>query len=267
VAAIDLVTQLLNEIGAGHSVGWQEARDQIHTEYGQATTTKERVILLELHRTLMDAVERNCVEADKLADFRKARLQDYRLLLISEAIAGRTDGNVDPVRMGQIVQRETEAGRLSTDDELYVLGVGGSVFISGVDPTGKLIPQPTAFDKRAAMVCRTLVLLAGLWIVLRKGWPDQLLARRLVDLTLGELVGAIIGIVLVVASAGWLLRLLFRTPPDSRRTQDWCDGWTWALIMPVLLVGAATMAVYLDPSGPLTKYAAVFLAEIVSLFV
>jgi hypothetical protein len=267
VAAIDLVTQLLNELSAGHSVSWQEAREQIHAEHRQATTTKDRVILLELHRTLMDAVERNCVEADKLADFRKARLQDYRLLLISEAIIGRTDGNVDPVRMGQIAQREADAGRLSIDDEVYVLGVGGSAFISGVDPTGKLIPQPTAFEKRAAMVCRTLVLAAGLWVLLREGWPHQILAHRLIDLTLGELVAAIIGIVLVLAVAGWLFRLLLKPPPVALRTKDWCDGWMWALSSPLLLVGSAAMAVYLDPSGPLTKYAAVFLAEIISLFV
>jgi len=58
-----------------------------------------------------------------------------------------------------------------------------------------------------------------------------------------------------------------RGGPDALRTKLWCDGWTWALSMPMLLVGSAAMAVYLDPSGPLTKYAAVFLAEIISLFV
>lgn len=138
-------------------------------------------------------------------------------------------------------------------------------------PTDKFgIPQPTAFEKHAAMVCRAIVLAAGLWIVLRKGWPDQILARRLVELTLGELVGAIIGIALVVAIAGWLFRLLFRPPPDDLRTKDWCDGWMWALSAPLSLLGFAAMVVYLlptHPSAPLTKYASEFLAEIISLFV
>lgn len=268
MAATDLVTQLLNELSAGHSIRWQEAREQIHDEHSAATSTEDRITLLELHRALMDAVERNCVEPDKLAEFRKARLQDYRLLLFKEAVIGRTDGMVDPVSMGRIAQREAEAGRLSTDDELYTLGVGGSVFISGIDPTGKLIRLPTAFEKRSALVCRTLVLAAASWIVLRKGWPTQILAHRLVDLTLGQLIGAIIEMVFAVAVTGWLFYRLLNPPPEPRRTKDWCDGWTWAGTMPFVLVGAAFLVLKFPPQPPmLANLAARFLTDFFSLFI
>lgn len=272
MAANDLVTQLLNELSAGRSIRWQEAREQIHAEHNAATTTKDRVTLLELHRALMDAVERNCVEPDKLAEFRKLRLQDYRLLLTSEAIIGRTDGMVDPVRMGQIVQREAEAGRLSTDDELYGLGVGGSVFISGIDPTGKLIRQPTAFEKRSALIFRTLVLAAASWIVLRQGWPTQILAHRAADLMLGELIGDIVKMAFAVGVAGWLFHSLLKPPSEPHRTKDWCDGWTWAGTIPFVLVGAAVLLLKFPPQDPMlagwvNKYVGGFLANFVSMFV
>lgn len=93
----------------------------------RATTTEDRVILLSVHKTLMDAVERNCVAPDKLAEFRTLRMQDYRLLLISEAIIGRTDGMIDPVKIVAISQREVNAGRLPSDDELHTLAVGNGI--------------------------------------------------------------------------------------------------------------------------------------------
>jgi uncharacterized membrane protein YebE (DUF533 family) len=43
--------------------------------------------------------------------FRETRRQDYNLLLINEAVAGRTDGHVDPVELRAITQRDVAASR------------------------------------------------------------------------------------------------------------------------------------------------------------
>jgi hypothetical protein len=53
-----------------------------------------------------------------MPDFQTGRAQNYRIWLISEAIIGRTDGSIDPVRLAEISQRLLDARRLSADDEL-----------------------------------------------------------------------------------------------------------------------------------------------------
>jgi len=51
-----------------------------------------------------------------MAKIKEARLSEYRLMLIAEAV--RPDGLAVPQKMEEITRREIEAGRMSTDDGL-----------------------------------------------------------------------------------------------------------------------------------------------------
>jgi hypothetical protein len=54
------------------------------------------------------------------------RLRDYHTLLIVEAVVGRTDGLVDPIKMAEITGREVIAGRMIADDEVHKLALAGA---------------------------------------------------------------------------------------------------------------------------------------------
>ena len=47
------------------------------------------------------------------------------LMLIQEAMAGCTDGNVDPVVLTSLTTREVRAGRMSPNDEFHKLAISG----------------------------------------------------------------------------------------------------------------------------------------------
>ncbi len=125
MSAIDLTERLVKELQSG-SLDWRNAREDIIAEHRQATTTADRVTCLKLHQAIMDAMERSNVAPENMAQFQKTRGQDYNMLLVSEAIIGRTDGNVPPDKMVEITTREVNAGRMKPDDELHVLAVNGA---------------------------------------------------------------------------------------------------------------------------------------------
>src|SRR5262249_24188308 len=73
---------------------------------------------------LMDSVERQAkFSGEDRAEFKKLRSQEYNLLLIREAMIGRTDGLLDPMVMKRITAREVAAGRMTPDDELHTTSV------------------------------------------------------------------------------------------------------------------------------------------------
>jgi hypothetical protein len=116
---------LKGDVDANRPIDWRQLRDEIHKEHEAATTTEDRVALLGLYKSLMDWVERSDGAVTDIEAFRKARRQDTALLLIREALIGVTDGQVNPDRMLEITAREVAAGRLSRDDELHKLALGG----------------------------------------------------------------------------------------------------------------------------------------------
>jgi hypothetical protein len=125
----ELAERLSREAETGRSIDWRNAREEIHQAHDEATTEQQRVLCLAMHKAIMDAAERIAIEPDKLADFRKARLQDYNLLLIKEAMIGRTDGNVPPDKLAAITRREVAAQRMSPEDELHKLAVAGDAIL------------------------------------------------------------------------------------------------------------------------------------------
>jgi hypothetical protein len=122
--ATQLIEKLERQMQKGE-LNWQEARSDIHAAHKNATTEAERVLCLDLHNVVLDAVERDegTIIPEKMEDFRKTRQQDYDLLLVSEAMIGRTDGIIDPVVMRRITEREVAAGRMAEDDDLRKLTI------------------------------------------------------------------------------------------------------------------------------------------------
>jgi hypothetical protein len=124
MSVLSLMERLGREVEANRPINWRQLRDEIHMEHEAATTTTDRVALLGLYKSHMDWVERSGDVTD-IEGFRKARRQDTALLLVREAMIGATDGQVNPDKMLEITAREVAAGRMSRDDELHKLALGG----------------------------------------------------------------------------------------------------------------------------------------------
>ena len=119
-----LINRIQSEMAAGTIIDWRQLRKEIIEEHKSAANTKDRVALLAIYKAVMDAVERQSLVSD-LAAFQKARNQDYSLLLVSEAMIGVTDGNVNADKLLEVTSREVAAGRLDRNDELHRLALGG----------------------------------------------------------------------------------------------------------------------------------------------
>jgi len=132
------VSELLERLKAlpvGAPLDWRQIREDIHTEHERATTTADRVALLKIHKALMDRVERD-VASDNMEKFKEARRKDYRILIARETLVGE---NVDPQKLGEITQREVEAGRMASDDNLRELGLIGARFLTPLPRKGDIM--------------------------------------------------------------------------------------------------------------------------------
>jgi len=135
MGAKELTDRLMKAVQLGGGIDWKKAREEVCEEQRKAPTTALRVICLRLHKIVMDAAERDSIAPEDRESFRKARAQDYRLLLVNEAMIGRTDGIVPPDKVPEITAREVREGRLSADDEIHVWAV---------NVTNRTFPQPKA---------------------------------------------------------------------------------------------------------------------------
>jgi hypothetical protein len=128
------VSELLQRLEAqpvGAPLEWRKIRNDIHEEHERATTTADRVALLDIHKALMDAVELGAgFTAEDMEKFKETRRKDYNLLLIREAMIGATDGNINPQKMGEITRREVEAARMAPDDKFHKLAVAGATILT-----------------------------------------------------------------------------------------------------------------------------------------
>lgn len=121
MSASDLL-QRLQAAPPGAALDWRKIREEIHDEHERATTTEERVILLGIFKAVMDLIERSDLDHEDLEKFREARLTDYRLLIVKEALIGE---NVCTETLDTVTQREISAGRMSPDDSLRETAVVG----------------------------------------------------------------------------------------------------------------------------------------------
>lgn len=126
--SIESLLRDIRQLPEGAPLDWRRFREEIHAAHDKAATTEERVTLLELHRLLMDQVERALSDPDEIRSFKEVRRQDYRLLLIKECTVG---GNISPAAMATVTEREVAAGRMPEDDEFRSLGKVGAILKRG----------------------------------------------------------------------------------------------------------------------------------------
>jgi hypothetical protein len=126
--AEEVAARLARETEAGGRLDPKKWREEITLAHELATTEAERVLCLQLFKAVADAVERQ-LGPEALPDWRKVRSQYYNLLLIKEAMIGRTDGNIRPDKLAAITRREVAAGRMSPDDEMHTLAVAGDTIL------------------------------------------------------------------------------------------------------------------------------------------
>ena len=128
------IIRSITSISNSAQFDWRKVRDDITGVYAGASID-ERVTLLKLYNAVMDLVDRH-LSASSASDvdvFRSARKQDYNAMIASECLDG--EGNVMPEALRMVTLREVEAGRMSADDELRRLAIGG--------PEAFRTPQPT----------------------------------------------------------------------------------------------------------------------------
>ena len=119
--AFELVARLRADAEAGRPLDHRAVREEIHEIAERTTASDQRVILLDLHKAVMDAVERSGdIAPEKMDAFRHVRGQDYNLLLSREFIIG---GTVSVELAYAVTEREVKAGRMGEDDPLHLMAV------------------------------------------------------------------------------------------------------------------------------------------------
>ena len=115
----DEFTRIVEHLRTEPELDWRKTRDEIIDLHDLASEGRDFEASLELYWTLIKLVKRGSGVAD-LKKFEELSSQEYVRLLISENIRGRTDGNIDPLKMKNIAEREISAGRMRSDNELYL---------------------------------------------------------------------------------------------------------------------------------------------------
>ena len=132
--------EILEELSESRSGGvsdWRYYNSEIVKAYRETSSSADRILLLQMRKVLMDAVEKIQISPAELETFREISSNEYRLLLMSDAMENAQEGTISPTRIGEIVRREVEAGRLSESDDFAQLALAGALILG--DP---VIPAP-----------------------------------------------------------------------------------------------------------------------------
>lgn len=113
--------QRLTENSLEVQQNWRQIRDEIHNEHEGATTTDSRVALLAMFKTTMDLAEQ-AIAPEDMEKFKDARLKDYHLLIVREALIGE---NICTETLDAVTQREIAAGRMAPNDNLHKTALMG----------------------------------------------------------------------------------------------------------------------------------------------
>lgn len=122
---------LLNEIKTSQNLNIVDMRAKIQKEFDAAQTSEQRGKVLAIFTAMMDFYERN-LPADQgalLDDFKKARVQDYKLFIVQECTVGLDSpggGNVSIDMLMAVTNREITAGRMDEDHSLRKIAVEGA---------------------------------------------------------------------------------------------------------------------------------------------
>ena len=138
--SIDDLVERLKSTPLGAELDVMKIREEIHENYKHATTARERNFLLDILNAVMDVFERNISSPDDLETFRKTRQQDYRLLLITEAVIGE---HISPELIDAVTRREVAAGRMAPDDDFRQLAAAGGMLLASPSHA-----EPAAIDAK-----------------------------------------------------------------------------------------------------------------------
>jgi hypothetical protein len=85
MSAKELLDRFMASAKPGVPLDWRKWQKEIVAEHEKAPNERDRVLCLDLHRALLNAVERQIKPAD-LEELKKLRDQEYILLLLQEAM-------------------------------------------------------------------------------------------------------------------------------------------------------------------------------------
>ena len=110
------VRELIDEVGEDPDfiLDWKYIRERMHEEHKNASTI-ERVILLQAHKILMDAVRESMEDGRQIEDFENARAQDYKFFIATESLIGE---NISVETLYRVTQREIQAVRMKEPHSL-----------------------------------------------------------------------------------------------------------------------------------------------------
>jgi type VI protein secretion system component VasK len=118
------IQSLANELTSAKNFNVADARAKIQKAWIATTTSDQRGRVLAIFKVVMDEAEQRLVgqgdeKAELLADFQKARVQDYNLFILEECTVGLDtpvvggDASVDMLM--SVTNREIAAGRMTED--------------------------------------------------------------------------------------------------------------------------------------------------------
>ena len=93
---------------------WHTLHNQILQNHENATSSELYVKLLELHKVLLDKVEKLISGSDDIEKFKIIRQKEYNAMLLRESTIG---GSLCVETLYEITQRELEAGRMHPTHE------------------------------------------------------------------------------------------------------------------------------------------------------
>ncbi len=100
------------------------------------------------------------------------------------------------------------------------------------------------FERGAAMALRYFLFLLAGYIVFHKVFPFALLGSRLVDLTVGDFLRAMLQTIISIIGAAYLVARSFRLPDLNDRDRIWCERWI-AIAFGVIAIIVGSMVVAL----------------------
>jgi hypothetical protein len=124
------IENLANELQSAESFDVVEVRAKIQKEFDAATTSDQRAKVLAIFKATMDLIERNLTSRGDqealLADFRKARAQDYNTFIYQECTVGLDSpggGDISVEMLMAVTNREIAAGRMTEDHSARKIAV------------------------------------------------------------------------------------------------------------------------------------------------
>jgi hypothetical protein len=127
------IESLVNERQSAESFDVVEVRAKTQKEFDAATTSDQRAKVLAIFKATMDLIERNLTSRGDqealLADFRKARAEDYKIFIYQECTVGLDSpggGDISVEMLLAVTNREIAAGRMTEDHSARKIAVEGA---------------------------------------------------------------------------------------------------------------------------------------------